>query len=272
LFWGGLLLGAYLGGCVFLRERQSHFIFVPQPDLSTTPAQLNLPYQDVWIAVTPNAKIHGWWLPTPNTTQVLLYLHGNGKNIGANLNRAAAYQRLGFSVLLIDYRGYGRSDGPFPSEHQVYEDAEAAWTYLVQTRRVIPQHIVLYGHSLGGAIAIELATRHPQVAGLIVEGSFTSMYDMANQGIYRLFPINWLLTQRFDSRQKVRLLRSPLLLVHGTADEVVPAWMSQALFTTAAGPKQLVLIPSAGHDNVPKLGGEQYWGAVKTFLHRFIRS
>lgn len=252
-------------------------------------------------------SVHGWWIPASQTPpspplarggarngewllatpqserravapvralnkgglgEVVLYLHGNGSNVGANVEHANRFHRLGLSVFVIDYRGYGKSQGDFPSESQVYEDAQLAWDYLVQQRGVNPNQIYIYGHSLGGAIAIDLAVRHPEAAGLIVEGSFTSTRAMVDfqKGLFWLFPIDLLLTQRFDSLSKVDRLQMPVLFIHGTADNVVPVEMSKKLFDAAPDPKQLYIVPDGGHTNVAQIGGAEYLQIVSQFL------
>ena len=252
-------------------------------------------------------SVHGWWIPASETPPsppfarggarkgervlatpqshrravasvralnkgglggVVLYLHGNGSNVGANVEHANRFHRLGLSVFVIDYRGYGKSQGDFPSESQVYEDAQLAWDYLVKQRGVNPDQIYIYGHSLGGAIAIDLAVRHPEAAGLIVEGSFTSTRAMVDfqKGLFWLFPIDWLLTQRFDSLSKVDRLQMPVLFIHGTADNVVPVEMSKKLFDAAPEPKQLYIVPDGGHNNVAQIGGAEYLQIVSQFL------
>jgi uncharacterized protein len=201
---------------------------------------------------------------------VVLYLHGNGLNVGANVEHANRFHRLGLSVFLIDYRGYGKSQGEFPTESQVYEDAELAWNYLVKQRGINPKQIYIYGHSLGGAVAIDLAVRYPQAAGLIVQGSFTSARAMVDfqSSVYRMFPIDLLLTQRFDSVAKVDRLQMPVLFIHGTADTIVPVEMSKKLFDAAPEPKQLYIVPDAGHNNVAELAGDQYLERVSQFVQQ----
>lgn len=264
---------AYIAVCAYTFFVQKRLIFLPSTIIEVAPEKLGLEYEDVWLSVpdrNPVERIHGWWLPAA-TSDVLLYLHGNGCNIGTNLNHAQRYRQLGFSVLLIDYRGYGRSDGS-PSEAQVYQDAQAAWNYLVQQRRVEPHNLFIYGHSLGGAIAIDLAVRNRAAAGLIVEGTFTSMLDIADyRGRYRWLPVNLLLTQRFDSLSKIQSLQIPLLLIHGDDDLVIPAQMSQVLFEAATVPKKLLLVPGAGHSNVASVSGDRYLQAVRDF-RQLVRS
>ncbi len=200
--------------------------------------------------------------------RVVLYLHGNGSNVGANVEHANRFHGLGLSVFLIDYRGYGKSQGDFPSESRVYEDAEQAWDYLVQQRGINPHQIYIYGHSLGGAIAIDLAVRHPEAAGLIVEGSFTSVRAMVDyqKPQFGMFPIDFLLTQRFDSLAKVDRLQIPVLFIHGTADTVVPSQMGKKLFDAAPEPKQLYMVPDGGHNNAAQIGGAEYLRVVSKFL------
>ncbi len=271
---GALIAISYTSACLSLLVRQNRFIFLPSPRIEITPEQFNLHYQDIWLSVPANSskveRIHGWWIPTDQPEAgVMLYLHGNGINIGANVAQANYFHKLGFSVLLIDYRGYGHSDGGFPTESTVYQDAQIAWDYLVRERQVKPEQIFIYGHSLGGAIAIDLAVRHPETAGLIVESSFTSMQEMADlKGWSRIFPVDLLLTQRFDSIAKVKSLKPPVLFTHGTLDKQVPFQMSQTLFAAAPEPKQLVLFPGASHNNLAEIAGPQYLQVIQRFMEQ----
>ena len=271
---GAIAIILYTAACLYLFFQQTRFIFFPSSAIETTPEFFNLDYQEVWLPVKTRSggveRMHGWWIPAskPNA-QVLLYLHGNGINIGANVAHANRFHRLGFSVLLPDYRGYGRSEGSFPTEAAVYQDAAVAWDYLVQERKIQPEQIFLYGHSLGGAVAIDLAVKQPDAAGLIVESSFTSIRDIVDyQSIYRIFPIDLILNQRFDSIRKVRSLALPVLFIHGTADLRVPATMSQQLYEAAPEPKQLILIPDAGHNNTAETAGDKYFQLMQKFVQQ----
>ena len=259
---GRVLAIAYLFACVLLFFQQSRLIYHPTPVVKKTPKSCKIPYQDVWLPVKTHSnkieRIHGWWIPAPVDKKrlvTLLYLHGIGLNIGSNVNQACRFQKLGFSVLLIDYRGYGRSQGGFPSEYQIYQDAETAWNYLVKNRRIPTKQILFYGHSLGGAVAIELGLRHPEAAGLIVHNSFTSMEKMVERNSqFRLFPVKLMLTQRFNSIAKVKLLRLPVLFIHGADDTYIPATMSKTLYENTPKPKRLLLVPKARHNN-----GDAFW-------------
>jgi hypothetical protein len=266
--FGKITIGGYISICIILRFAQNRLIFVPSQQIETTPKDFKIAYEEVWIPVGKEDKIHGWWIPSssPNAKNIL-YLHGNGLNIGANAHHATRLQSYGFSVLLIDYRGYGLSKGSFPNEKRVYEDARIAWEYLLKQRSLKAKNIFIYGHSLGGAIAIDLATHHPHAAGLIVESSFTSMRDAIDYrgGIYKFFPVDLLLTQKFTSINKIAHLKMPLLLIHGTMDSTIPHYMSERLFTKATVPKKILLVPFAGHNNVATVAPQEYSKTVFEF-------
>ena len=257
----------YLSSYCVLRSQQARLIFFPNSEIESTPQDYDLSYQDVWLDVGQE-RVHGWWVPAAQASApALLYFHGNGSNNGDHSDIAALFHQLDLAVLLIDYRGYGRSSQIFPSEASVYEDAEAAWQYLIEQQQLKPEQILAYGHSLGGAIAIELATKHPDLAGLIVEGTFTSIRAMASlTPALRLFPLSWLITQRFDSIAKIESLKMPILLLHGKQDDIVPSYMSAELFAAASEPKQLEFFPEAGHNNLPELNHERFLTVLRHFI------
>ncbi len=260
------------GGCAALDAQQREWIFRPERDSQTTPADYGLRYEDVWLAVAgsatgePRERVHGWWIPAASANAPsLLYLHGAHWSLSHNLARIARLQRMGFAVLAIDYRGFGESDGGLPSEAQAYADAQAAWERL-RLLEPDPRRRFLYGHSLGGAVAIELATRESDMAGLIVESTFTSIRDMVDAMGYGSLPIGALLTQHFDSLTKIPRVAVPVLFVHGTADRYVPAAMSEALYAAARAPKRLLLVENAGHGNVSGIAFDRYLAAVRDFV------
>ncbi|MBE9200366.1 MULTISPECIES: alpha/beta fold hydrolase [unclassified Nodularia (in: cyanobacteria)] len=264
----------YFAICLLLFVKQHQFIFFPSSVIERTPEFFNLPYEDVWLPVKlrdgQTKLIHGWWIKSPQPdADVLLYLHGNAINVSANIGHANRFHQLGFSVLLIDYRGYGRSQGYFPNEKRVYQDAAVAWNYLVQKQQIPPEKIFIYGHSMGGAIAIDLAIKQPEAAGLIVESSFTSIEDMvAYRNLFRIFPVSLLLTQRFESIKKVPQLKMPVLFIHGSADTTVPSFMSQKLYHAAPEPKKLFLVPAADHNDTAIVAGDEYVTWIRSFVQR----
>ncbi len=250
---------------------QRRLMFFPTTTLEATPQSFGLAYEEVWLSAG-SGKLHGWWLPASNpAAPTFLYLHGNAGNMSTNLSRVILLQSLGVSVLTIDYRGYGLSSGPFPNEQRLYQDALAAYRFLRQEKGILPHHLLVYGHSLGGAIGIELARRVPQLAGLVIEGSFTSMADMAALTDYsRWFPVRWLLTQPFDSVAKVGQLEVPILYVHGLADASVPAAMSQQLYIATPGPKELWLVPNADHNDLTDWAGAELQQRLRQFLNHHV--
>jgi len=257
----------YLAAGAVLWSYQRHLIFEPARVMQSSPGEYSFPVVETEVSVGAG-RIHGWWVPGARAdSKAVLYLHGNDGNISTSMLEIAPLRQLGFSVFLIDYRGFGKSEGGFPSEQSVYEDAEAAWTYLVRDKGIAPRELYIYGHSLGGAIAIELATRHREAAGLVVESSFTSIYDMARlESPYALFPVKLFLNQKFDSLAKVERLALPVLYIHGTADEIVPFGMSERLFGRSGGAKRLVAIPGGRHDNNAAAGGAAFRAALRSFV------
>lgn len=250
-----------------LRWGQTKLIFFPDSYIESTPQDYGLDYQDVWLSLGED-QVHGWWIPAvQSSAPTLLYFHGNGSNNGDLTQIAAILHQLEVSVLLIDYRGYGKSSPVFPNETRVYEDAEAAWQYLTQERKIKPQQIFVYGQSLGGAIAIELASKHPDLAGLITEGAFTSIQDMAHfiPGI-KIFPLSLLITQRFDSITKIKSLQTPILILHGAGDRTIPPLMAKELYAAAPEPKHLKIFDRAGHNNLPELNEQKYLLVLKQFM------
>lgn len=246
---------AYLGACIAFWSGQNNYIFEPEPVLQTTPERIGLKADDIYIhsgTGSESGELFSWWIPaTIKDAPTVLYFHGNDKNVGyvRDLEYAREMHGLGYNILMIDYRGYGKSSGGKPSEVKVYEDAESAWNYLINQRRIPPHRIFIYGHSLGGAIAINLAIYHPDAAGIIAESTFTNMPDAASANGYGFMPTNLLIHERFDSLSKIPKLKIPLLIIHGKWDKVVPYKMGQELFDAAPQPKTIDLIEGGGHED-----------------------
>jgi fermentation-respiration switch protein FrsA (DUF1100 family) len=264
----------YLCVCAYMWHTQRQHILEPKPLLQSTPDRLGLKYEVVHIQSGSGAEqgdLYCWWIPAENADALtMLYLHGNDKNIGAarDLDNAARFHSMGYNLLIAEYRGYGKSTGGEPSEDKMYEDAESAWRYLVKQRAVEPKRTFIYGHSLGGAIAIDLGMHHPNAAGIIAESTFTSIVDMAARQ-YAYLPADLLLNQRFDSMSKLSRMKIPLLFIHGTWDRRVPYQMSQRLFESAPQPKFLKLIEGGDHGNSAIVAPLEYKAAVNEFVQRF---
>jgi hypothetical protein len=190
----------------------------------------------------------------------MLYLHGARWNVVGSAQRVRRMQELGFSVLVVNYRGFDKSDASLPSETQAYEDAWAAWDWLADQYPTQPRYI--FGHSLGGAIAIELATRVNDEAGTIVEGTFTSIPDVFETMAWGWLPVTGLITQRFESVKKVATIGSPLLVVHGEHDRLIKPELGRKLFEAATGPKAFVLVPGGSHHDTNAVGQPLYRAAL----------
>lgn len=288
----GLLVLIYSLTCFIVFIGQRHLIYRPHLKLSMLPSDpvFNLSYENVWIPIANSDKrLHGWWISAPillstptvlpndpvkilKSPKVMLYLCGVGRNMGDYnyLARVAAFHQLGFDVLVFDYRGYGNSEGNFPSEKQLYEDSQAAWDYLRQFRQIPPEQIAIYGESLGGAIALDLTIKVKNVAFVIIQSSFTKLAEVIKYRMpFSLLPVDLLLTEHFDSLSKVKALQVPVLFIHGLQDSVVPPSMSQRLYNAAPEPKQLFLIPGADHVKIYKPGDKSYLRAIQTFITFF---
>lgn len=267
----GLAL-AVLAGCSTLAEKQGEWIFQPSDRSWSGGVAAAEGMQDVWIGFDSKlsgkpAKLHGLWQAAEgepdqlkSRAPVMLYLHGARWNVVGSAQRVRRMQELGFSVLAVDYRGFGKSDASLPSETQAYEDARAAWDWLAVHYPGQPRYI--FGHSLGGAIAIELASRVNDEAGTIVEGTFTSIPDVFETMAWGWLPVTGLITQRFESVKKVATIGSPLLVVHGEKDSLIKPELGRRLFEAALGPKAFVLVPGGSHHNTNAVGQSLYREAL----------
>ena len=259
-------------GCATLDERQRAWIFQPSDASWGASAQAAEGMEDIWITFQSRvtgqeAKLHGLWAPARKGAQdgpVLLYLHGARWNVSGSAPRIRRMQQLGFSVLAIDYRGFGKSTPGLPSEDMAYEDARAAWKWLAEEHGQRARYV--FGHSLGGAIAIDLASQVEDERGVIVEGTFTSIPDVASSMRFGWLPLSPLITQRFEAVKKVDKLRSPLLVVHGENDQLIPSDLGRRLYDAATGPKQFVLVEGGSHFSTMAVGLAKYREALKDFF------
>lgn len=252
-----------------LRGVERRMIWFPGRALAHTPAEARLAYEDVRFPAADGVSLHGWWVPAPGARTTLLWCHGNAGNIGDRVeNLALFHDRLGVHVLLFDYRAYGQSDGAFDdlSEDATYADALGALAWLRARPEVAATNLVYFGRSLGAAVAVELARRHPPAA-LVLESPFTSIAQMSRR-VVPLVPVGWLLATKYDSISKIGALRVPLLILHGEEDEVVPFEQGRRLFEAAREPKTFFAIPGAGHNDTWIVGTEAWLAAWERFLAR----
>lgn len=248
----------------FMQGRMLYLAHMPGRTLTVTPANAGMDYEDVAIETADGVKLHGWFIPGPSS-RVLLFFHGNAGNISHRLDSIRQFQELGLSVLIVDYRGYGQSEGR-TTENGMYRDADAAWRYLIETRGIVASDIVIFGRSLGASVASWLAAQHQPLA-LIVESSFTSVPDIA-QELYSWLPVRWLSRFSHATRDYIQNVRSPVLVVHSRDDEIIPFHHGEAIFASAQEPRTLLAIRGSHNDGF--LQDEQnYIDGLRAFLASF---
>ena len=251
-----------LTGFMMLFEKQ--LIYIPHRQLELTPAEVGLAADEVFLTAEDGVRIHGWYLPVEGSRRTVLICHGNAGNVSHRLDRALLIQsNLGAAVFLFDYRGYGRSEGS-PDEEGTYRDARAAYRYLERDRGLDPDRIVLFGESLGAAVALQLALEK-RAAALVMESPFASVPAMA-RALYPFLPLGPVVRTRYDNLAKIGGLRLPLLVLHGDRDEIVPFAQGRQVFEAAPGPKRFYAIPQARHNDTYVAGGEAYWAVWREFL------
>jgi len=283
-----LTVAGYGALCVWVRVRETRMIFYPSRSWAATPAAVGLGYRDVELVARDGVRLHGWWVPAKAGAGAVtvLFLHGNAGNISHRLEKLVMLHELGANVLLLDYRGYGRSEGE-PSEEGTYRDGEAALAWLlagqmegrvgtdgpVAPGRVLPQsgqdsvdgaaEVVVFGESLGTGVAVELAVRH-RVRGVILEAPFTSIADVG-QRLFPYLPVRWLARTRYENLAKIGQVRAPVLILHSREDEMFGLEHAERLFAAAAEPKRLVVL-AGGHNDAFWVSAEVYRAAVREFL------
>lgn len=257
--------GIYVLLAVLLYLFQNRMVFLanlPGRALTATPQDAGLRFEDVTITTSDGLQLHGWFVPAERSKATVLFLHGNAGNISHRLDSIGIFHALGLDTLIIDYRGYGQSEG-IPGEQGTYIDARAAWDYLVNDRGIASERIVIFGRSLGGAIAAWLASENT-AAAVIIESCFSSALDMAHR-LYPFMPVRLITRLKYPVIDYIGRLKSPLLVVHSRDDEIIPFSMGQALFEAATVPKTMLLI-SGDHNNGFLLNRDQYMTGLRDFI------
>ena len=266
-----LLLAAclYAGLTVLIYFFQSSLIYFPNlagRDLSATPQQIGLAFEDVELLTEDKVGLHGWFVPSDNARYTVLFFHGNAGNISHRLDSIAIFNRMSLNVFIIDYRGYGQSQGR-TTEKGTYRDAEAAWSHLTEARGIDPNRIIVFGRSLGASIAAWLARRHTPGA-LILESSFSSVPSMA-QRLYPILPVRWLSKFDYDTRRYVSGITCPLLVVHSKTDEIIPYAEGRLVFDAAPVAKQFLDI-RGGHNDGFIVTGQAYVDGLSSFIENSL--
>ena len=263
-------LGVYVFLSAYIYFIQSSLLYYPDMpgrNLATSPENIGLTYQNIELITEDNIKLHGWFIPNDKTNETVLFFHGNAGNISHRLESIEIFHRLGLNVFIIDYRGYGQSEGK-TTEKGTYRDAEAAWNYLNKTRGISSQHIIIFGRSLGASIATWLANKHTP-AGLIIESGFTSVASMG-QRLYPFLPIRWLTHFRYDTRQYVKNVSCPVMIAHSSDDEIIPYAEGLEIFQTAPEPK-IFLDMRGGHNDGFIVSGSDYIDGLRSFINQAIK-
>ncbi len=248
---------------LFVRYLEKKSLYFPLRKIEVTPGTIGLKYEEVIIKAEDGNEITGWYIFVERPRATLLFCHGNGGNISHRIEKIRILNALNADVLIFDYRGYGMSSGS-PSEEGLYLDAEAMYGYLVKEKKLPPQKIIAFGESLGGAVAVDLASKH-ELGGIIIEEGFTSVKDMAK--ILLPFIPTFIYRTGFDSVQKIKGIKSPKLIFHSADDEIVPFRLGRKLFDVAMEPKYFVEI-RGGHNDAFLISGDVFASEIDSFINR----
>jgi fermentation-respiration switch protein FrsA (DUF1100 family) len=245
-----------------LRAFERWLVYPAPPHAGADWVAAELPHEDVWFAGAGGAKLHGWFVPHPTPRASLLFCHGNGEHVARLAPMLARLRQLAaVSVFAWDYRGYGRSAGK-PTEQALLADARAAQLWLAEREDIRPEAVVLYGRSLGGAVAVGLAAEHP-VRGMVLERTFADMVETAAYH-FPWLPVKLLMRNRYPSAQRIAAYNGPLLMSHGTADRIVPFEMGKRLFDAATTPNKRFFVVEGGDHNGPQ--PDEFYDALGEFL------
>ncbi len=247
---------------------QSRLIYFPSRHYYATPKDVGLLFEERALITSDGPSITAWYVPCPQAKGSIIFCHGNAGNMADRLHDVTLMHRMGYNVLIFDYRGYGNSEGK-PSEQGTYHDAQAAWRYLVESLGESPARVILFGRSLGGAVAIELAKRH-EPGALVVESTFSSLVDVGKLH-YPLLPVSLLLRYRYESIDKVSSITCPKLFIHSTDDQLVPLANARRLFEAAASPKMFIETPG-DHNNGGYAYSPAYTNKLQAFLDESLKS
>lgn len=246
-FLAYLLTLASLGGCSSLNlisSLEKKALYYPTPQMQATPQRIGLSYEDAYITTQDRVRLNGWFIKNLNAKYTLIFFHGNAGNISHRLDKIETFYKVGLNIFIIDYRGYGKSEGN-PSEQGLYLDALAAYDYLNRRTDIDSNKLIAYGESLGGAVAVDLATKR-KMAGLIVDSSFTSVPEMAQAK--SVWVPGFLISTKMDSFSKIKMVNVPKLFIHSPNDEIIPYYMGEKLYNAAPAPKGFLKIKGSHNE------------------------
>lgn len=260
-----LLLG-YSLLVAFVYLRQAKMLYFPTRQIEASPADIGLPFDEITLRTPDGLKLSAWYIPAENAKGFLIFCHGNAGNISHRLDSIRIFHQLGLNVLIFDYRGYGRSEGE-PTEKGTYLDAEAAYDFLVNTQGAAPSRIIIFGRSLGSAVAAELAVRR-SAGALIIESGFTSVPDLGKK-LFPHMPVRLISRFHYATIEKVGRQGLPKLFIHSPDDEIIPYAQGRKLFEVAAGPKEFLAI-RGGHNEGFLISGDIYRSGLRRFISEYF--
>lgn len=260
-----LLVAFFIFG--YLKYFEKKGIYYPTKEIEFTPLDFGLKYEDIFFNTEDGLRLNGWFVASENPRGTLLFCHGNAGNISHRIEIIKIFNRLNLNVFIFDYRGYGKSQGS-PSEKGLYQDAQAAYKYLLTRKDIDKDAIVVYGKSIGANVAVNLSSE-VKAACLISESGFTSAYDMARR-LFPYLPVKWMITVKYNALEKIKNISMPKLIIHSKNDEIIPFEMGKRLFDAAARPKEFYEM-RGGHNEAVFMAGEEYRIRINNFLNRYLK-
>lgn len=261
----GGLGAAYIGIMLFMYLFQHHLVFHPSKNLHMDPGDLGIAYEEVAIVTKDSVTLHGWFIPAEDRERVIILFHGNAGNIADRVFFVSSLRRLGIPILIFDYRGFGRSEGT-PGEAELYSDGRAAWRYLTEEKGFSPEKIILFGRSLGSAVATKLAVEK-SAGAVILDAPFTSGVDLGSD-IYPWLPVRLLMKYKFNNAGRIAKIDVPVLIAHSRSDRVVPYHHGKRLFDLASEPKLFVDLD--GHHGAGFDEQGDYLNRLRDFIGRHV--
>ncbi|HDZ27171.1 MAG TPA: alpha/beta hydrolase [Candidatus Aminicenantes bacterium] len=267
LLFGTLALFSFLAFLIlYLKYYEKKGIYFPVRKIHLTPKEIGLEFEDVYFFSSDGVKLNGWYIPAKETRATVLFCHGNAGNISHRIDVIYLFYKLGLSVFIFDYRGYGRSQGR-PTEEGLYLDAEAAHKYLIKSRNLNEGSIVVYGKSIGANVAVELCSK-VKIAALISESAFTSALEMGKK-LFPFLPLKWIISIKFDALSKIKNITVPKLIIHSEDDKIIPFRHGRKLFEAALEPKEFYPM-RGGHNDAIFLASEDFVSKIDAFIQKHL--
>ena len=264
---GTLILFSFLAFLIlYLKYYEKKGIYFPTRRMRVTPKEMGLEFEDVYFSSSDGMKLNGWYVPAKESRATVLFCHGNAGNISHRIDVIYLFFKLGLSVFIFDYRGYGRSQGS-PSEEGLYRDAQSAFKYLIEERNLKEESIVVYGKSIGANVAVELCSK-VRPAALISESAFTSALDMGKK-LFPFLPLKWFISIKYDALSKIKNMTIPKLIIHSEDDRIIPFRHGRKLFEAAPEPKEFYTM-RGGHNEAIFLAREDFVNKIDVFLQKHL--